>query len=70
MIGSAGNGVTGVSQGEAVPADPAASSRAWLEPVDLADAMGLRNQELRRARLLVIEHRDTFMEKWREYFST
>ena len=45
-------------------------AKFWLEPVDLAETEGLKNQELRRARLLVIQHRVEFMEKWREYFGT
>lgn len=42
----------------------------WLEPVDLAETHGLKTKELRRARLLVIEHRLEFREKWREHFGT
>ena len=45
-------------------------ARFWLEPVELVDAVGLGTVELRRARLLVIQHRIDFREKWREYFGT
>ena len=45
-------------------------AKFWLEPVELADAVGLKTPELSRARLLVIQHRIDFREKWREYFST
>jgi hypothetical protein len=41
-----------------------------LEPVDLANAVGLKTSELSRAKLLVIQHRIDFREKWREYFRT
>jgi len=36
--------------------------------VILAVAKDLKNSELRRANLLVIQHRLDFMERWREYF--
>ncbi len=45
-------------------------AKFWLEPVELADAVGLKTPELNRARLLVIQHRIDFREKWREHFST
>ncbi|MGB8295925.1 MAG: DUF4160 domain-containing protein [Polyangia bacterium] len=45
-------------------------AKFWLEPVELADAVGLKTVELSRARMLVIQHRIDFREKWREYFST
>lgn len=45
-------------------------AKFWLEPVDLADAKDLRSQELKRARLLVVQHRDAFLERWREHFGT
>jgi Domain of unknown function (DUF4160) len=43
-------------------------AKFWLEPVKLADAKDLKNSELVRAKLLVIEHRLDFLERWREYF--
>jgi len=43
-------------------------AKFWLEPVVLAEAQGLKNSEVRRAKLLVIEHRFDFLERWREYF--
>jgi hypothetical protein len=46
------------------------TAKFWLEPVDLVQAYGLKTKELRRARLLVIEHRLEFREKWREHFGT
>ena len=45
-------------------------AKFWLEPVELADAVGVKTPELSRARLLVIQHRIDFREKWREYFRT
>ncbi len=45
-------------------------AKYWLDPVGLADAKDLKTQELRRARLLVIQHRLDFLEKWREHFGT
>jgi Domain of unknown function (DUF4160) len=45
-------------------------AKFWLEPVELADALGLKTPELTRARLLTIQHRIDFLEKWREYFGT
>jgi hypothetical protein len=45
-------------------------AKFWLEPeVMLAESHRLKSQELRRARLLVGEHKDLFLEKWHEYFS-
>ncbi len=46
------------------------TAKFWLEPADLVEAHGLKTKELRRARLLVIEHRLEFREKWREHFGT
>lgn len=45
-------------------------AKFWIEPVDLAEAVGLKTRELGRARLLVIQHRIDFREKWLEYFGT
>lgn len=45
-------------------------AKFWLDPVDLADAKYLKNQELKRARLLVIQHHDEFLERWHEHFGT
>jgi Domain of unknown function (DUF4160) len=45
-------------------------AKFWLDPVELAETKYLKNQELKRARMLVIEHRESFLGKWHEYFST
>lgn len=44
-------------------------AKFWLEPVELAESHRFESQELRRARLLVGNHKALFLEKWREYFS-
>jgi hypothetical protein len=45
-------------------------AKFWLDPVALAIAKDLKNSEVRRVNLLVIEHRLDFMERWREYFGS
>lgn len=45
-------------------------AKFWLDPVSLAFTKDLKNSEVRRANLLVIQYRLRFMEKWREYFGT
>jgi hypothetical protein len=45
-------------------------AKFWLDPVDLVEVYGLKTAELRRARLLVIQHRLEFRERWREHFGT
>jgi hypothetical protein len=45
-------------------------AKFWLDPVELADTLGFKTSDLSRARLLVIQHRIDFREKWREYFRT
>ncbi len=46
------------------------TAKFWLAPVDCAEAFGFRAHELRRLRLMVIEHRLVLMEAWDEYFNT
>ena len=41
----------------------------WLDPVNLASSNGFRSHELSDIRLLVIQHRQLFLEKWNEHFS-
>ncbi|EJW09841.1 hypothetical protein A33M_0936 [Rhodovulum sp. PH10] len=43
-------------------------AKFWLDPVELADAHGFRSHELKRIRLLVIEHRLVFLEAWNAHF--
>ncbi|MDF1826861.1 MAG: DUF4160 domain-containing protein [Legionellaceae bacterium] len=40
----------------------------WLNPVSLASSYGFRSHELSKLRLLVIEHKELFLEKWYEQF--
>ena len=43
-------------------------AKFWLDPVSLAESHGFRDHELSRLRLLVIEHRFSFMEAWNAHF--
>ena len=45
-------------------------AKFWLQPVELAGAQRLKQQEVRRARMLVEQHREKFLERWNEYFGT
>lgn len=44
-------------------------AKYWLNPVDLASSYGFRSHELSKLRLMVIENKALFLEKWYEYFS-
>lgn len=44
-------------------------AKYWLQPVNLSSSESFRSHELKKVRLLVIEHRELFLEKWYEYFS-
>lgn len=44
-------------------------AKYWLQPVELAGSEGFRAHELSKLRMLVIEHRNLFLEKWHEHFS-
>jgi hypothetical protein len=44
-------------------------AKYWLDPVRLSSSNGFRSGELNRLRLLVIEHRVTFLEAWNAHFS-
>jgi len=43
-------------------------AKYWLQPVELASSEGFRAHELTKLRMLVIEHRNLFLEKWYEHF--
>ncbi len=43
-------------------------AKFWLEPVALADSSGFRSHALTRLRMLVQQHRSTFLEAWDEHF--
>ena len=45
-----------------------AVAKFWLEPVALASSSRLRGRDLRRLERLVAEHRDEFLEAWRDFF--
>ena len=44
-------------------------AKFWLNPVNLASSNGFRSHELSKVRLIVVEHKELFLEKWHEYFS-
>jgi hypothetical protein len=44
------------------------TAKFWLDPVELARSQGVRNHELGRLRLIVIENRLKFLEAWHEHF--
>ena len=44
------------------------TAKFWLEPVELARSQGLRNHDLSKLRLMVIENRLRFLEAWYEHF--
>lgn len=45
-------------------------AKFWLKPVGLASSTRFSPKELRKLQLLVIEHRECFLESWNEYFSS
>jgi hypothetical protein len=44
-------------------------AKYWLEPVALASNHGFRSHELTQVRMLVIQHREEFLEAWHGYFA-
>ena len=44
-------------------------AKYWLNPVELASSEGFRSHEMKKLRMLVIEHKVLFLEKWNEHFS-
>ncbi len=44
------------------------TAKFWLDPIQLAGSRGFRSHDLTRIRAMVIEHRVSFQEKWREHF--
>ena len=46
------------------------SAKFWLEPVALARNRGFGPAELLRVHRLVVENRNSLLEKWCEYFPT
>lgn len=43
-------------------------AKFWLDPVSVAKSHGFRAHELNRLRVLVIEHRASFVEAWNAHF--
>ena len=43
-------------------------AKLWLEPVVLAASTGFAPHELTRIHGLVVEHHDTLLEAWYEFF--
>jgi len=43
-------------------------AKLWLEPVLLAASTGFAPHELTRIHALVVEHHDTLLETWYEFF--
>ena len=44
-------------------------AKFWLNSIQLASSNGFRSHELTKIRLLVIEHKELFLEKWHEHSS-
>ena len=44
------------------------TAKFWLEPITLAKSVRFSPKELRTLQKLIIEHQETFMEAWNEYF--
>jgi hypothetical protein len=44
------------------------SAKFWLDVVALARNFGYSSRELRALHQIVQEHREEFLEAWREYF--
>ncbi len=44
-------------------------AKYWLNPVELSSSTDFRSHELKKVRMLIIEHRQLFLEKWNEHFS-
>lgn len=45
-------------------------AKFWLNPVQLAESVGFRSNEITELRKLVEENKNLFKEKWNEYFSS
>jgi hypothetical protein len=45
----------------------APSAKFWLNPIEEAHNRGLKASDLRRARQIVEENRELFLEMWNEY---
>lgn len=45
-------------------------AKFWLNPVELSSSTDFRSHELKKVRMLVIQHRELFVEKWNEHFGS
>ncbi|MDF0378166.1 DUF4160 domain-containing protein [Methylophilus sp. YYY-1] len=45
-------------------------AKFWLNPVELSSSTEFRSHELKKVRMLVIQHRELFVEKWNEHFGS
>jgi hypothetical protein len=43
-------------------------AKFWLDPVSLADSIGMSAKDLRRTREIVEQHAKSFKEKWDGFF--
>jgi hypothetical protein len=48
--------------------EPNESAKFWLEPVSLAQNLGLRPKELREVQEIVEQNQQRFVEAWNDYF--
>ena len=46
------------------------SAKFWLDPVELSESYGFRSAELTELGHLVTAHREEFIQKWNERFSS
>lgn len=44
-------------------------AKFWLNETSLASSSGFKSHELTKIRLLVVEHKELFLEKWHAFFS-
>lgn len=45
-------------------------AKFWLEPLQLEKSGGMAGHELTKSLTILKEHREEFLEKWHEYFSS
>jgi len=45
-------------------------AKFWLKPVSIASSTRFSPGELRRIERMVVENKDTLMERWNEYFGS
>lgn len=45
-------------------------AKYWIKPVDFVYSIGFKKHELTKIKILVIEYRLIFLERWYEYFGS